>query len=140
MPTGPQHLLFTEGGRSLQLVIEGADVTKLVRLMADGAPDRVLAGPQLRALRCFNDLRLSGRLYSSHLQRGPLSAYWRVVLRVLDGDLAGASQRDIARHVFAGDYTDQMWSSRDRPLRDRVRRALRRGYALMHRGYRSLLS
>ncbi len=63
-----------------------------------------------------------------------------VVLIVVAAGLAGASQRDIARHIFAGDYTDQLWSSRDRPLRDRVRRALRRGYALMHSGYRSLLS
>lgn len=138
-PNGPQHLLFIEDGRSLQLVIQGADVTKPVRLMADGAPDRTLARPQLRSLQCFNDLRLLGRLRPSHVQRDPLSARWKLVLRALDGDLAGASRQEIARHLLP-EYSDDLWRSRDRPLQYRVRRALARGCALMRKGYRSLLA
>jgi hypothetical protein len=110
-----------------------------VRLMVDGAPDRTLAAPQLRALQCFQGLRLSGRLHSSHIQREPLSLYRRMVLRALDGDLDGAPQQDIARHVLS-DYTDDKWRAPERPLRERLRRALRRGHALMRRGYRDLLS
>jgi hypothetical protein len=139
VPDGPQHLLFAEGGRSLQLVISGEDVTRPVRLMADVAADRSFAPAQLRTLQCFQDLRLSGRLYPSHLQREPLSLYRRLVLRVLDADQAGASQQQIARHVLTG-YSDEKWFSPDRPLRERVRRALRRGRALMRGGYRKLLS
>lgn len=139
IPNGPQHLLFMEGGRSLQLVIQGADVTKPVRLMADGTPDRALAKPQLRCLQCFNDLRLRGSLHPSHVQRDPLSARWKLVLRVLDGDLAGASRKEIARHVLP-EYSDDLWRSLERPLQCRIRRALARGYALMQKGYRSLLS
>lgn len=139
IPVGPQHLLFIESGRSLQLVIEGADVTKLVRLMADGAPDRALAKPQVRSLQCFNDLRLSGRLHPSRIQRDPLSARWKLVLRALDSDLAGAPRKEIARHVLP-EYTDDLWRSPERTLQYRVRRALSRGYALMRKGYRSLLS
>jgi hypothetical protein len=138
-PNRPQHLLFMEGGRSLQLVIQGADVTKPVRLMADGTPDRTLARPQLRSLQCFNDLRLLGRLRPSYVQRDPLSARWKLVLRALDGELAGASRQEIARHVLP-EYTDERWHSPDRPLQFRVLRALARGYALMRKGYRSLLS
>lgn len=139
LPHGPQHLLFTGNGRTLQLVIAGADVMRPIRLMADGAPDRAMAGHQLRSLQCFLDLRLSGRLYPSHIQREPLSLYRRLVLRALDGEIAGASQQEIARHVISG-YSDEKWYSPDRPLRERVRRALRRGRALMKRGYRDLLS
>ena len=139
LPKGPQNLLFRYGGRRLQLVIAGEDILRPVRLMADGAPERSSALPQLRALQCFQDLRLSGRLYASHLQREPLSLYRRLVLRALDGDLAGASQQQIAQHVLA-DYSDEKWFSPDRPLRERLRRALRRGRALMQGGYRRLLS
>jgi hypothetical protein len=139
LPEGPQHLLFTEGGRTLQLVIDGADAMRPMRLMVDGAPDRKLAAPQLRALQCFQGLRLSGHLHPSYIQREPLSLYRRLVLRALDGDLAGASQQDIARHVLS-DYSDDKWRTPERPLRERIRRALRRGHALMHRGYRDLLS
>lgn len=139
LPSGPQHLLFAEGGRTLQLVVDGADVMTPVRLLFDGAPERAGASAQLRALRCFNDLRLAGRLYPSRIQREPLSLYRRTVLRALDAEAAGASQRDMARYVFAGAYTDETWLSPDRPLREKIRRALRRGHALMHRGYRRLL-
>jgi hypothetical protein len=92
MPTGPQHLLFREGGYGLQLLIHGADVTKPVRLVADGAPDHALAKPQLKSLQCFNDLRLAGRLHPSHFQRDLLSARWCVVLQALDASFAGKSQ------------------------------------------------
>ncbi len=139
MPAAPQHLLFMEGGRSLQLAIQGADITKPLRLMADGAPDRTLAKPQVRSLQCFNDLRLSGRLRAARIQRDPLSIRWKLVLRVLDGELAGASRKEIARHVLP-EYTDDLWQSLERSLQYRVRPALRRGCALMRDGYRKLLS
>jgi hypothetical protein len=139
MPAGPQHMLFREGGYGLQLLIHGADVTKAVRLVADGAPNHALAKPQLRSLRCFNDLRLAGRLRPSHIQRDLLSARWGVVLQALDASLAGASQKEIARCLFAY-YSEEGWRSPDRSLRFRLRNAVRRGYMLMRRGYRSLLS
>lgn len=139
MPTGLQHLLFTEGGRSLQLLIHGADVARPVRLVTDGAPGRVLAKPQLRSLQCFNDLRLAGKLHPSHVQRDPMSTRWKLVLRALDGCLAGAPRKEIARHVLS-EYSDDRWLLPERPLQDRIRRALHRGHALMRDGYRKLLS
>lgn len=139
LPSGPQHLLFAERGRTLQLVVVGADVMSPVRLLFDGAPEREGAAAQLRALRCFNDLRLAGRLYPSRIQREPLSLYRRIVLRVLDAEAAGASQREMAKYLFSDAYTDETWLSPERPLREKVRRALRRGHALMRRGYRHLL-
>lgn len=139
MPTGPQHLLFTDGGRRLQLLIHGADVTRPVRLVTDGAPDRVLAKPQLRSLQCFNDMRLAGKLHSSHVQRDPISTRWRRVLRTLDGSLAGAPRKEIARYVLP-EYSDARWLLPERPLQDRIRRTIHRGHALMREGYRKLLS
>lgn len=140
LPEGPQHLLFAEGGRSLQLVAEGADLMKRVRLMTDGAPDVAAARPQLQSLRCFNDLRLSGRLYPSHVQRDVLSVRLRLVLRVLDGSLAGASQQQIAQVMFPDEFAGRAWDACGQPLRDRIRRAIRRGHGLMHKGYLRLLA
>ena len=139
-PSPPQHLLFLEGGRSLQLAVEGSDVMKPARLMIGGAPHKALAGAQLRALQCFNDLRLSGRLYDSHFQRDLISPRMRHVLRMLDGALSGASQKQIAEKILGGTYTREHWNAPGRPVRDHVRRAIRRGYALMKGGYRKLLS
>lgn len=140
LPGGPQHLLFHDGSRTLQLVIEGEDVLRPVRLLTDGAPGKALAGPQLRSLLCFNDLRLSGRLYDSHFQRELPSQRLRLILRILDGALAGASHREIAQVVFADEFSTESWYAPGRPLRDRVRRALYRGHRLMQKEYLDLLS
>lgn len=138
LPESPQHLLFAEGGHCLQLVLEGADVMNTVRLMMDGAPGVATARPQLQALRCFNDLRLSGRLYASHIQRDALSARLRFVLRVLDATLANATQQDIAQVMFPDEASSR--DANEQMLRDRIRRTLRRGYGLMRKGYLRLLS
>jgi hypothetical protein len=140
IPNAPQHLLFGDYGRGLQLVVEGADVLHPVRLMTNGAPEVTRVGAQLRALHGFNDLRLTGRLHLSKLQRDPLTPRLRYVLRVLDGGLAGASFQEIAKVVAPDDYIAGRWQGRARVLRDRIRRAMRRGYHLMNGGYRSLLS
>lgn len=140
IPNAPQHLLFADHGRGLQLVVEGADVLRPVRLMNNSAPDVAHAAAQIRALHCFNDLRLTGRLNVSSLQRDPLTLRLRHVLRVLDGSLSGASFQDIARTVFPTDFAAVGWLGRAGGMRDRIRRALRRGYHLMNGGYRTLLS
>lgn len=140
IPNAPQHLLFADNGRGLQLVVEGADVLRPVRLMTNSAPDVAYAAAQIRALHCFNDLRLTGRLNVSSLQRDPLTPRLRHVLRVLDGSLSGASFQDIARAVSPTDFSTEGWLGRVGGMRDRIRRALRRGCHLMKGGYRTLLA
>jgi hypothetical protein len=140
LPQGPQHLLFAEGGRALQLVIEGEDVLRPVRLMTDSAHEGSMASAQLRALQCFNDLRLTGHFFPSNVQRDRLSTRFRNVLRILDGHLSGASNHEIAKVVLKDQYSDEKWDSPDYALRDRVRKALARGIFLMQQGYRKLLS
>jgi len=136
IPSRPQNLLFIEEGRGLQLVIEGEDVMRPVRLLTDGAPDADRASGQLRALHCFNELRLTGRLCSSSVQRDPLSPRLRHVLRILDADLAGASRDEIGEVLVAEGHV----VNGGRALRDYIRRALRRGQELMRKSYRNLLA
>jgi hypothetical protein len=140
MPNDGQHLLFMDEGRRLQLAIEGADVMRPVRLLMNGAPEKDLALSQLAALRCFNDLRLSGRLYDSHIERGRGPERLHMVLRILDANLSGATRDEIARKLFADEYLDEGWSGANQLLRDRVRRAIYRGRILMHKAYRTLLA
>ena len=140
VPNAPQHLLFADNGRGLQLIVEGADLLRPVRLMTNSAPDVTRVGAQLRALHCFNDLRLTGRLNVSTLQRDPLTPRMRNVLRALDASLSGAPLQEIARAVLSADVATQGWHGRAGGLRDRIRRTVRRGHHLMNGGYRRLLS
>lgn len=63
-----------------------------------------------------------------------------MVLQALDGWLAGAPYRDIAVALFGEARVEADWTDPRRHLRDRVRRAVRRGRALMGGGYRTFLS
>ncbi|HEY5236968.1 MAG TPA: DUF2285 domain-containing protein [Rhizomicrobium sp.] len=137
--TDAQHLLFRDRGRGLQLAVHGPDILDPVRLVADSAPGYVFARDQFRSLRCFMDLRLSGKLMPSHFQREALSPRLKHVLRALDGALAGASHREIGTALFGEERIRAEWTARGRPLRYKVRRAVHRGYELMRGGYRGFL-
>ncbi|WP_434211879.1 DUF7011 domain-containing protein [[Pseudomonas] boreopolis] len=58
-------------------------------------------------------------------------------LQALDATLAGASLREVAEGLFGADAVVANWHA-DSALRARVRRLVRRGYALMRGGYRRL--
>ncbi len=74
------------------------------------------------------------------IQMMPLRQRKRLVLalRALDGHLAKASYREIARVLFdLGDVTGSAWKDHD--LRDRTIRLVRLGTSLMRGGYKQLL-
>ncbi|MEV8644897.1 DUF2285 domain-containing protein [Mesorhizobium ciceri] len=61
------------------------------------------------------------------------------VLRALDGSLAGASHRELAEALIGQRRVHADWRDPRDHLRDRIRRAVTRGRALMHGGYRDFL-
>jgi hypothetical protein len=63
----------------------------------------------------------------------------RQALLALDGSLAGASYRQIANTVFGEKRVREEWSAGSRFLKERVRRLVAKGHALMNGGYRDLL-
>jgi hypothetical protein len=63
-----------------------------------------------------------------------------LVLRILDANLSGATRDEIARKLSADEYIDEGWSGANQLLRDRVRRAIYRGRALMCKDYRTLFA
>ena len=63
----------------------------------------------------------------------------RQALLALDGSLAGASYRQIATTIFGEDRVSEEWSAASRFLKERVRRLVAKGHALMNGGYRDLI-
>jgi hypothetical protein len=61
-------------------------------------------------------------------------------LTALDGSLAGRSYREIAATTFGQNRVAEDWNAASRFLKDRTRRLVARGLALMNGGYRDLLS
>lgn len=138
-PDGTQHLMFQEAGRNLQLAVSGASVLSPVRLLTDVVVHERSRAARFAALESFNELLTYGKLPAQRSTVDTSGGRLRIVLQALDGWLAGARYRDIAVALFGEARVDADWSDPRDHLRDRVRRAIRRGRALMDGGYLHLL-
>ncbi|HEY9537407.1 MAG TPA: DUF2285 domain-containing protein [Kiloniellaceae bacterium] len=136
---GQQHLLLRQEARSLQLIVTGASVLEPVYLLTAALVDPRLRPARLAALQAFIDLSALGRIPPPRLPDADSRRRLRLVLQALDGWLADASQRDIAFALFGEACVEADWRDPRDHLRDRVRRAIRRGRGLMEGGYRALL-
>jgi len=136
---GGQHILFAHEGCWLQVAIEGADILKPGRFSLSLSSDRHVSQEKRRLLRCFDDLRFSGRIMSSHFQPTKYGRRLCFVVQALDGYLAGADQEEIAIALIGKKRVADDWKSPIRSLQDRVRRAIYRGCFLMQGGYRKFL-
>ncbi len=127
------------GARRLQLVIAGAGILERVRLLTEAIVPPRLAERRYRALRQLAAVAGSGDL-SPRLHRPDCrSRRLSFVLRAIDGANAKAPQREIARARLGLRRVDADWSDPRGHLRDRIRRAVRRGHRLVERDYLTLL-
>jgi len=110
-----------------------------VYLLTEALVEPRLRPARLAALQAFNDLSALGRIPPPRLPDADSRRRLRLVLQALDGWLAGAPQRDIAAALFGPARVEADWRDPRDHLRDRVRRAIRRGRGLMEGGYRTLL-
>ncbi|WP_244749626.1 DNA -binding domain-containing protein [Mesorhizobium sp. L-2-11] len=135
-----QHVVLRNAHRDLQLVVEGADVLCPVRLSVDAIwpPDRMRQ--HLNALECLNALHSTGQLPDRLFPPEARASRLRFVLQALDGSLGGASHRQIAMALLGRQRVRADWTDPRNHLRDRIRRAVRRGHMLMDRGYRDFLA
>jgi hypothetical protein len=136
---GIQHLLIVNSHRAVQLAVRGASLSRpsylLTELNLPPSKERL----RLTAIADFNALIGSACRPGERAQSLPSCDRLRLVLQALDGFLAGASQREIAEALFGVSRVSRDWRDSGGHLRDRVRRAVRRGRTLMNGGYRSLL-
>jgi hypothetical protein len=134
-----QHLLFQDGPRSLQLIASDMNVMQPTYLLTKALVKPHNVRPHLSALRCLNELNSSGRLHRRHFPPESRSRRLAFILQALDGWLDNASYRDIAAALFGRARIEADWSDPGDHLRDRVRRAVRRGRSLMDGGYHQFL-
>lgn len=135
---GRRQLLFAEEGRFLQLDLIGGAAAFPSPSLSIPLSATISSG-QWQGLRQVADLLVHGRLRPP-LHPPPGCANRLVlVLRALDGHLAGASHRRIAAALWGERRAAEEWNDPRRNLRDQTRRAIRRGCLLMTGGYRRFL-
>lgn len=135
---GTQHLKFSADQRTVSILLDGAAVAI--------APARVVfhvdgLGNLERARDGFATLSdiLSHNEPSDDWPWTATSLAVRDALIALDGHRAGATYRAIATIIFGAERTEEAWRSTSTALKDRIRRALKRGLSLAAGGYRELL-
>lgn len=113
----------------------------------EGAPFDFVVGPGANMAETMRAIERHRRLAAC--KKTPISAASRRpgrfallherALQAFDGDAAGASQREIARHLFGDECVAQNWNP-DSELRAQVRHLLRRARALVGGAYRGFLA
>ncbi len=137
---GVQHLLFQDGARALQVRVAGASLDEPVHLFAEAIvhPDQEPA--YLRALHCFEDLRLTGRLLERHFATEPYGRRLAEVLDAIKVSRVKPRHRDIAVALYGEARVERDWVNPQSGLRDHVRNTLKRGRYLVSGGYREFLA
>ncbi|OWK19815.1 hypothetical protein AJ88_37525 [Mesorhizobium amorphae CCBAU 01583] len=138
-PDETQHVHLRNAEHTLQLAVSGADILRPVCLRAEAIWPTALLKHRLWALECLNALCLDGELPARLFPLERRGARLTFVLRALDGSLAGASHREIAEALIGEGRVQSDWKDPRDHLRDRIRRAVSRGRALMNGGYRDFL-
>lgn len=135
---GSQHLRFISDQRTLSLILDGASVAIApahVVFHVEGFGHLEHTRDGLAALSEF--------LHSTKQRENPKWTATCLSLRdalvALDGYGVGASYRDIATVIFGSERIKEAWRSESTALKDRIRRALKRGLALSAGGYREFL-
>lgn len=136
---GTQHLKFRSNRRTLSVVLDGASVAI--------APARVvfhIEGLQNLERACDGFAALT-EILQHNIERSD-DGRWtatnlalRDALIALDGHRVHATYRDIATVIFGAEQTGEAWRSASTALKDRVRRALKRGLELVAGRYREFL-
>lgn len=132
------HLLYGDGDRLLQLRLRGGAADGLPRLAAELPTEARGRGPTLEVLARFFHLQAGGCIDGLDLPDAR-SLRLSLALRALDGSLAGKKQREIAMELLGAARVEQDWRHPGQHMRDQVRRAVKRGRAMMHGGYLRLL-
>jgi hypothetical protein len=133
-----EHWLVDEGVDRLPItLIDGADTTRpaaIVIPLDSGFPTRIEA-----ALVLWRTMMGHGRGRTPDVMTVQQRSRLSLILRGLDGRLAGRSYREIAEILFglSSVPTGPDWRNND--LRSRTIRLCRRGRDLMHGGYVNLL-
>lgn len=134
-----QHVLLQQEGNHLQLALTQGSLLEPAQLVTNALFPTEWTSQRINALACLNHLHARGKLSARYFPIEPRHQRLRFALRALDGTLAGAGHRDIATALFGHARVQADWNDPGDHLRDRIRRAIRRGQQLMNGEYRRLL-
>lgn len=131
---GTQHLLLSDGYRSIRLDVRGAPLADSpVRLSFELDGIRSLERPLL-VLRRLRSLVLRGCFAASLHPPLPQARRLATLLRAFDALQAGASQADIATEILSKNLDRRRWRVQSPSLRSRAQR-LARGARRMADGH-----
>ncbi|UJQ94126.1 DUF2285 domain-containing protein [Mariluticola halotolerans] len=136
---GRQQVLLQGRGGNLQLAVYGGDILSPSLLCVNAISPAQNLKQRLWALECLNRIWANESLPERLFAPEPRGDRLRFVLRALDGALDRASHQDIASALLGERRVRLDWGDPGNHLRDRIRRAIKRGRALMNRGYLGLL-
>ena len=136
---GQQHVLLRDRGRDLQLIVSDGNILRpsILHVNAISPPENVKQ--RSWALECVNRIWANESLPERLFPPEPRGDRLRFVLRALDGALDLATHKEIASALLGEDRVRQDWGDPGNHLRDRIRRAIKRGRALMSGDYLGLL-
>jgi hypothetical protein len=136
--TGATHVLLQRDGRAVQLLVHGDPFEELplhAIFETETLGRAKIIAPVLARLESFQSL--PSVVDQGHVSQ--LEDHLRHYVIALDGTLAGASYRQIAQTIYGPDRVADAWTIETSYLKNRTRRAVERGLALMNGGYLSLL-
>lgn len=134
----PQVLLRDRGG-DLQLAVSSGDILSPSLLCMNAISPAQNLKHRLWALECLNRIWANESLPERLFPPEPRGDRLRFVLRALDGALDRASHQDIATALLGEHRVHLDWTDPGNHLRDRIRRAIKRGRALLNGGYLEFL-
>ena len=138
-PDGLEHLLLSDGRRTLRLDIDSGTLTGgpvLLEYRLSGV--QRLSG-QLLSLRQLLSLYRHGQFAQSLHRPEVRAARWVLILRTHDALAAGACQREIAERLLDRDAAAERWRVRAPALRSRAQRLVREAGIMAAGGYLSFL-
>ena len=134
-----EHLLLSNGLQAIRLegapgVFSGGPVPLRYRIEGLAA-----AEPPLLTLRRLLGLYRNGRFARMLHPREARAARWVKILRAHDALIAGADQREIARHLLSRSVVGPRWRSREPSVRLQAQRLVRAARRFAAGDYRLLL-
>ncbi len=135
-----QHVLFSDGGRSLQLEVRGVRPLDNAMLLTPALPICKLAASRLLGVKRLSDLTTHGQLRPALYPKDRRAPRLMRVAQALDGWLDEATHREIGSAVFGTARVEHDWNHPGGHMRDQVRRAIGYGRTLMDGGYQRFLN
>ena len=137
--SGLQHLLLSDGRRSLRVDVEGDGLLEGAVVVSYRLRGFASAEAPLLVLRRLVALRRSGRFPGALDRRDARMRRLVLILRAYDGLSAGANQRQIAGELLSRDAAIERWRVQAPTIRSRAQRLVRGAQAMAAEGWFLLL-